>query len=338
MFSFQNEFLTVCMMNMEEVRNNEMFDKIVKPDNPFTEPNEKLGFSRVLDKYSMYVKNGTDSFTDFLDPRSIGIFLSVLKKHRIEPIIYGGYASSERNMMGFCDVIPSDGKKIPFRRDLSLLPTENTNKNSEDVFRREYMYDKNCHLGTSSWHPQHIDSENDSHCKYTNFPITPVSVVHDERFSSPPTHRDYLGSIIGLGLDRGKLGDICLDKNGAIVYAHSSAASFIVENLRKVGKTFVKTAICIKCHEPAASGKTRRITVASLRLDAFVAAAFKIPRTKATELFERQKVFVNFRSEKKTHILSVYDKITVRGHGRVEIESVEGFSKKDKIALIITNK
>ena len=167
-----------------------------KPDNPFTEPNDKLGFSKVLDKFSMHIKNGADEFTDFLDSKSIGIFLSALKKHRIEPIIYGGYASSERNMMGFC----------------------------EDA---------------------------------SSFPISPVLITYDERFSSPPTHRHYLGSLVGLGLDRGKLGDICITKNGAIVYAHNSVAVFLIENLKKVGKVSVNTAICEIPSDPYKKTSTR---------------------------------------------------------------------------------
>ena len=251
-----------------------MVIETIKPNNPFKEPNDKLEFSKVLDKYSMHIKKSADEFTDFLDPKSIGIFLSALKKHRIEPVIYGGYATSERNMMGFC----------------------------EDA---------------------------------SSFPISPVLITYDERFSSPPTHRHYLGSLVGLGLDRGKLGDICMTKNGAIVYAHKSVVAFLIENLKKVGKTSVKTTNCENDHDPAASGKPKRITVASLRLDAFVAATFNLSRTKANELIESQKVFVNFRNEKKTHILSANDKISVRGYGRVEIESIEGISKKGKIVLVI---
>ena len=160
----------------------------------------------------MHIRNGADEFTDFLDPKSIGIFLSELKKHRVEPIIYGGYATSERNMMGFCDDASS-------------------------------------------------------------FPILPVLITYDARFSSPPAHRNYLGSLIGLGLDRGKLGDICIIKSRAIVHAHNSTVEFLIENLKKVGKTSVKTTI--------------------------------------------------------------NDKISTRGYGRVEIESIVGISKKGKIALNI---
>ena len=251
-----------------------MVSETSKPNNPFIEPNDKLGFSKVLDKYSMHVKNGTDEFTEFLDPKSIGIFLCALKKHRIEPIIYGGHAASERSMMGFCESAGS-------------------------------------------------------------FPISTVLITFNQRFSSPPTHRHYLGSLIGLGLDRGKLGDISITMNGAIVYAHNSIAAFLIENLKKVGKTSVKTIIYENIDDPTAIGISKRIAVASLRLDVFVAATFNLSRTKANELIESQKVFVNFRNEKKTHILKVNDKISARGHGRVEIESIEGISKKGKIVLVI---
>ena len=136
-------------------------------------------------------------------------------------------------------------------------------------------------------------------------------------------------------MDRGKLGDICITKNGAVVYAHNSAVVFLTENLKKVGKTPVKTTVFENDLDPTSSRTSKRLTVASLRLDAFVAASFNLSRTKANELIESQKVFVNFRNEKKTHILRVNDKISARGHGRVEIESIEGISKKGKIVLVI---
>ena len=247
----------------------------MKLNNPFAEPSDQLGFSKVLDKYVMYCKNGSDEFTDFLDPRSVVLFLRALKKHAIAPITFGGYASAERNMIGFI----SASKE---------------------------------------------------------FPITPVSITYNERFSSPPTHRHYLGSLIGLGLDRGKLGDICLCSDGAIAYLHSSIAGFVTENLSKVGKTSVRASIGQDVRGPSAEGTSKRLTVSSLRLDAFIAAAYNLSRAKANELIDGQKVFVNFRHEKKTHILKIYDKISVRGLGRSEITSTSGITKKGKIALVIT--
>ena len=270
---------------------------MMRPINPFTDPSDKLGFSKVLDKYSKHLKNESDEFIDFLDPHSLAIYMGALKKHMIKPAVYGGYDGSERNMMGFISMsneFPSENITVP-----SL--------DVEDVLGLQNV-----------------------------FPITPILITFNERFSSPPTHRHYLGSLIGLGLERGKLGDICLTKEGAIVYAHSSIADFVTGNLVKVGKTSVKASMRQSIIESTLGSTLQRLTVSSLRLDAFIAAAYNLSRTKANELIDSKKVFVNFRLEKKTHILKVYDKISVRGFGRVEIVSTSGITKKGKIALEVT--
>ena len=255
----------------------------MKPDNPFTEATDRLGFSKVLDKYAAYSKNGSNEFTDFLDPHSVALYVGALIKYQVAPVVFGGYTGSERNMIGFVQA----------------------------------------------------DEEKTSACENI-FPITPVLITFGARFSSPPTHRHYLGSLIGLGLERGKLGDICLTKEGAIAYVHSSIADFAVENLIKVGKTPVRATVFDNVAKPLTQGISKRLTVSSLRLDAFIAAAYNLSRAKANELIDSQKVFVNFRHEKKTHILKVYDKISVRGLGRVEIMSTDGTTKKGKIALVIS--
>ena len=263
--------------------------------NPFTDSGDKLGFSKVLDKHVAHLKNGTNEFTDFLDPHSLAMYIGVLKKHMITPTVCGGYDGSERNMIGFTSA----------HKELTEVDAAGMPHDDEDIINAV-------------------------------FPITPISITFNERFSSPPTHRHYLGSLIGLGLERGKLGDICLTKDGAIAYVHSFIAGFVIENLAKVGKTSVKTSVCQDITEPIAGGTSKRLTVSSLRLDAFIAAAYNLSRTMANELIDSQKVFVNFRHEKKTHILKVYDKISVRGLGRVEIISTSGLTKKGKIALEIT--
>ena len=256
----------------------------MKLDNPFTEPGDKLGFSKVLDKHAAHCKSGMDEFTDFLDPHSLGMFAKALEKRKAAHAIFGGYDGAERCMIGFF-------------------------------------------------------AAGEEHCETSGyggvFPITPISITFNQRFSAPPTHRHYLGSLIGLGFDRGKLGDICLAADGAIAYVQTHVAEFVCKNLLRVCKTSVKADIGKSLTVPDAKEKTKRLTVSSLRLDSFVAAAFNLSRTLACELIDRQKVFVNFRQEKKTHILKVYDKISARGFGRAEIMSVGGITKKGKIAIVV---
>ena len=169
-----------------------------------------------------------------------------------------------------------------------------------------------------------------------NFPIIPVAATYNERFAKAPTHRDYLGAVLGLGLDRGKVGDIRLGETGAVLYLSADMAYYVAENLDQVGRVSVKCAVHQTLAGLEATGAERRVTVPSMRLDAVLGSAFNLSRGKAAALIESDKVFVNWKPAKKTQPVAVGDAITVRGVGRVKVESVEGSTKKDRIVLRMT--
>ena len=170
-----------------------------------------------------------------------------------------------------------------------------------------------------------------------DFPITPVIVIYNEKFSKSPTHRDYLGATIGLGLDRSKLGDIVLGEAGAVIYASSEIASYIAEHLTQVGRIKVKTTLDISKMpiETENTAQEKRITVASLRLDAVLSSGLNLSRSKVVTLIDNDKVFVNWKPGKKTQTLKTGDNITVRGMGRIVIKDEGGMTKKDRIVLTI---
>ncbi|MCL2377933.1 MAG: YlmH/Sll1252 family protein [Defluviitaleaceae bacterium] len=169
-----------------------------------------------------------------------------------------------------------------------------------------------------------------------DFPIMPLAVTYNGRFSRQLTHRDFLGATLGLGLDRGKIGDIRLTESGAVMYVAKEVADYIAENLLEVGRTTVTTAVYNEVIEVEATGTQKRITVASLRLDAVISAAFNLSRVKAAALIESEKVFVNWAVSKKTLQLSEGDIVTIRGTGRMRLDAVSGPTKKDRVALMIT--
>ena len=167
-------------------------------------------------------------------------------------------------------------------------------------------------------------------------PIVPVAVMYNERFSKAPTHRDYLGAVLGLGLDRGKIGDIRLGDAGAVMYVAEDVAPFIAENLNQVGRVAVKAQANAQPDGLETTGQVRRINVPSMRLDAVLGSAFNLSRGKAGLLIEAEKVFVNWKIAKKTYNVAPGDAITVRGMGRISIDSVAGSTKKDRIVLEVT--
>jgi len=172
---------------------------------------------------------------------------------------------------------------------------------------------------------------------HEDFPISRLQVSYNSRFSRGLTHRDYLGAVLGLGVDRGKIGDICLTDNGAFMFVSGEISGFITENLLQVGRTSVSVSLN---PQPVVMdtnvGVQKRLTVASLRLDAVVGAALNLSRATAASLIDAERVFVNWMNEKKTHALSKGDIITVRQLGRIRLDDIVGTTKKDRQIILIT--
>lgn len=171
-----------------------------------------------------------------------------------------------------------------------------------------------------------------------DFPIVilEISPLMD-KFSDDLSHRDFLGALMNLGIEREVLGDILINKNRAFLFCLSSMKEYIEKELTKVKHTSVKI------REVSAIPETDRyipkeivIQVASLRIDAVIAHTLNLSRGSALELFSEKKVFLNGRlCENNSKLLSGGDKITVRGFGRFSVKEIAGQSRKGKTNVII---
>ena len=166
-------------------------------------------------------------------------------------------------------------------------------------------------------------------------PIVSIYCTYNKKFNTNPSHRDYLGSILGLGIERGKIGDICIISDGAVIFVHKDMADYICMNLQKVGNTPIKTSINEKDIIIDKELETRQINISSMRLDAIIGAAFKLSRGIAQELIDAEKVFVNWQIGKKSQLLKEGDNITLRGKGRIKIGEIIGKTKKDRLRVEI---
>jgi len=170
------------------------------------------------------------------------------------------------------------------------------------------------------------------------FPISVIEINYNLKFSRKLTHRDYLGSLIGLGIVRGKIGDILIEENKAFVFVDDDIADFINVNLCRVGSTKVKTKIIlpedIKINEN--SEEIKSITVVSLRIDAVLSCVFNLSRRKVSELVNAKKAFLNQSvCESVSKQVSEGDILTLRGFGRVELIRFLGKTKKDKFLISV---
>ena len=151
------------------------------------------------------------------------------------------------------------------------------------------------------------------------------------------THSSILGSLLGLGLERKKIGDIIIDENTAYVVLKKTITNFIIHNLEKVGRNRVKLEVFeeeIPIKEDSTMDK--KVTVSSMRIDVLLSSVLHISRGKANTLLQKEYVKVNHELIKsKNKILSKGDMISVRKHGRFYITEVLGKTRKDKFILLI---
>ena len=152
------------------------------------------------------------------------------------------------------------------------------------------------------------------------------------------THRDYLGSLMGLGITRENIGDILCMPSGAFVFVKSEIADYILQNLSKIGRRGIKVQVC-KCNDAEIpKPKVREVngTVSSLRLDSVLSLAAGISRGRAAELIEQGLISLNWEvCESVSEKLSEGDLISARGFGRMRLEKVGGITRKGRIGVTI---
>ncbi len=150
-------------------------------------------------------------------------------------------------------------------------------------------------------------------------------------------HRDLLGAILALGLRRDQVGDIVmLEEGGAAVMVMESKADYICSNLIQVGHMPVDCSISEPGKLPLAkeNGKEISGTVASLRLDSVLSLGFGASRSKVSRLIKGGLVIVNWRPVDSPSLqLEEGDQISLRGRGRLLVQSVEGETRKGRIRL-----
>lgn len=173
-------------------------------------------------------------------------------------------------------------------------------------------------------------------CENPEYPICAITISFNKAYSL--THRDFLGSVIALGIDRDKIGDILIETGRAVMFLSKEITPFVKEQLEKVGRVGVSIKEGFSLPLPATSSKKEFTdTVSSLRLDCVVASICSVSRNEALELINDGRVVRNsFTQQKPTLKVANGDVISVRGKGKFEIVSADELSKKGRIILKYT--
>ena len=168
-------------------------------------------------------------------------------------------------------------------------------------------------------------------------PEVPVSVIavspKSDRFAEELTHRDYLGAILGIGIERSLIGDIIVRDKRAWFFCLSSSAELITSALTQVRRTAVSAAVSAPdVPELQPRYAPQRLNVASERLDAVTAAFAGLSRGQAEKLFSAEKVFVNGRTvTDRSARLKEGDTLSVRGFGKAVYDGIEHETKKNRL-------
>lgn len=167
----------------------------------------------------------------------------------------------------------------------------------------------------------------------------PISCVVIEpllkKFAEKLGHRDYLGAIMNLGIERSVIGDIFVKDTTAYVFCVDRIAQYIADNLDKIRHTNVKCTIEKgKIEAVAPEKKAVSVVVSSERIDAVVAKLYNMSRSQSIEHFREKKVMVNGRvMENNSYSMKPADVISVRGYGKFIFMGVENETKKGRLKV-----
>ena len=170
----------------------------------------------------------------------------------------------------------------------------------------------------------------------SDYPFACVEVAWNARFGSPG-HRDLLGSAMALGFERERMGDIVLAGERAYLFAERDIAAYLVASLDRAGRTSVRCRLTEGAPDlPPPEGRLLRDTVPSLRLDAVLAAGLDLSRAQACELIAARRVFLNHvETLRPDASVEAGDVISVRGTGRIRLQSVQGLTRKGRLGVEI---
>jgi len=170
------------------------------------------------------------------------------------------------------------------------------------------------------------------------FPILVIKAEPvSQKYADKLTHRDFLGAILNLGIERDVIGDIVIIDNVGYIFAREDIAGYIAESLIRVKRTDVKATIADSLPEGELYRTERKtVQISGERLDAVIAKVFSLSREDAQSLFKKRLVFADGRQiDSTSYTPKENEKISVRGHGRFIYVGEQSLSRKGKINIAV---
>lgn len=165
------------------------------------------------------------------------------------------------------------------------------------------------------------------------FPIVCLRIApKSQKFAEALSHRDFLGSLMALGMRREMLGDIAIFENEGYLFCEEKMAEHILQSLTEVRRT----AVTVERVESIPEGKLFRtealtVQVQSERLDALIAKVFSLSREEAQGYFPKELVYADgAQVTSPSYTPKVGERISVRTKGRFIYLGTQSLSKKGK--------
>lgn len=167
----------------------------------------------------------------------------------------------------------------------------------------------------------------------------PITCVHIRplvaKFADKLSHRDFLGALMNLGIERSTIGDIKVGDKEAYLFCQENIADYICQNLEQIKHTHVKCNVTENYAEiPQEEPELKTIQVSSVRVDAVIAKVYNKSRGECLDLFRAGKVFVNGRlCENNSRLLKAGETVNARGYGKFVYQGEPRETRKGKLCV-----
>lgn len=271
---------------------------------------DDLLVKRIRELAALADRRSCVTFSDFLNLNEQNILHQTIQKFSwIKGETFGGYEGAERRIAAF----------VP-----------------DDSFYAKYKTGQSSSGRTSAL--SGVQGDDRRNLAESMYPIACVRVeALNMRFAEDLSHRDILGALMNLGIDRAKTGDIAKDGDSWYLFCHESLAPMICDELTRIRHTSVSCSVCsLSEFHYTPKTETVRGSVASVRLDSTMALAFHASRSSLLSLIDEGKVFVNGKLiTTNAYALREEDIVSVRGLGRFRYKGVLGQTKKGRCMVEI---
>lgn len=152
------------------------------------------------------------------------------------------------------------------------------------------------------------------------------------------SHRDFLGALMGAGIGRETVGDICVAKGYCDFFVTAEIAPYILQSFTSAGRTklSISQIPLAEANIPEPEVKEIKDTLASLRLDSVISSGFRIGRSLAAQYVSAGKAAIDgLPCEKPDKAVAEGGKISVRGLGKIKLAYIGNRTKKDRISVVI---